>query len=363
MRSTTVAGRLAAIGVVVVAILVVAFLLFAKGGKKYEVEAYFVNAAQLVKGDLVQIGGVKAGSVKDITLTANGHARILMEIQTDYAPLREGTQATIRQASLSGIANRYVDLTMPPGDDTNTDTISSGGQIDINHTTTAVDLDQVFNTINRRTRESLQDFFQNSATQFRGKEEQQRVAYHYLNPALSTSSRLFRELNRDQPRLERFLIDSSRLVSALAEKRDDLTSLVSNLNTTFQATANQREALAESISLLPDFMRQANTTFVDLRFALDDVDPLVDASKPVAPKLNKLLLELRPFAHDARPTVRDLATIAFKEGPHNDLYDLEQTSAVGRSRSARSAAPSRRSPTPSATPRPSSPSTAPTRPT
>jgi phospholipid/cholesterol/gamma-HCH transport system substrate-binding protein len=325
MRSTTVAGRLAAIGVVVVAIVVVAVLLFAKGGKKYEIEAYFINAAQLVKGDLVQIGGTKAGTVKDITLTPNGHARVLMEIETDFAPLREGTQATVRQASLSGIANRYVDLTMPPGDDTNTKTLPSGGKIDINDTTTAVDLDQVFNTIDRRTRESLQDFFRYSAVQFRGKEKQQQLVYKYLNPALSTSSRLFNELDRDEPRLERFLVDSSRLVSALAEKRDDLTSLVSNLNTTFRAIGNQRQALADSIGLLPDFMRQANTTFVDLRSALDDVDPLVNASKPVAPKLNRLLLELRPFAHDARPTVRDLADITFKHGPNNDLYDLQQT--------------------------------------
>jgi phospholipid/cholesterol/gamma-HCH transport system substrate-binding protein len=248
-----------------------------------------------------------------------------MSIEPDYAPLRVGTQATIRQASLSGIANRYVDLTMPPGDDTNTDTIPSGGQIDINHTTTAVDLDQIFNTIDRRTRESLQDFFQYSAVQFRGKEEQQRQVYKYLNPALSTSSRLFNELNRDQPRLERFLVDSSKLVTALAERRDDLAALVQNLNTTFRAVGNQREALADSIGLLPGFMRQANTTFVDLRFALDDVDPLVEASKPVAPKLNELLIELRPFADDARPTIRDLADIVFKRGRDNDLYDLQQT--------------------------------------
>jgi phospholipid/cholesterol/gamma-HCH transport system substrate-binding protein len=263
--------------------------------------------------------------VKDIKLTPDGQAQIRMEVQPDFAPLRVGTQASIRQASLSGIANRYVDLTMPPGDDTNTDTIPSGGTIDINHTTTAVDLDQIFNTIDRRTRESLQDFFRYSAVQFRDKEQQQKRVYKYLNPALSTSSRLFNELNRDQPRLERFLVDSSKLVTALADRRDDLAALVGNLNTTFRALGNQRQALADSIGLLPSFMRQANTTFVDLRFALDDVDPLVEASKPVAPKLNQLLLELRPFADDARPTVRDLADIVFQRGRDNDLYDLQQT--------------------------------------
>jgi phospholipid/cholesterol/gamma-HCH transport system substrate-binding protein len=310
---------------VLVAIVVVAFLLFNKGSKKYTVDAYFLNAAQLVKGDLVQIGGTKAGSVKDITLTPNGHARIKIQIQDDFAPLRYGTQATIRQASLSGIANRYVDLTMPAGDSSNTRSIPSGGSIDEANTTTAVDLDQIFNTLDPDTRRSLQAFFRNSAVQFRGKTKQQRLAYRYLNPALSTSSRLFNEVNRDTPRLERFLIDSATLVTALAQKRDDLTNLITNLNTTFRALGNQREALAESITLLPGFMRQANTTFVDLRAALDDVDPLVDASKPVAPKLNRLLIQLRPFVRDARPAVRDLSRILIAKGPDNDLYNLQQS--------------------------------------
>jgi phospholipid/cholesterol/gamma-HCH transport system substrate-binding protein len=310
---------------VVAAIVVVAILLFSKGGGGYTVDAYFINAGQLVKGDLVQAGGAPIGSVNDIALTDNGIAKIKLEIDGDFAPLRRGTKATVRQASLSGIANRYVDLTMPPGDKSNTPTIPSGGAIEVSNTTTAVDLDQLFNTLDPRTRKSLQVFFKGSADQFRGKEQQQRIAYKYLNPALSTSSRLFNELDRDQPRLERFLVDSASLVTNLAQKRDDLAALIGNLNGTLRALGNQRAALASSISQLPGFMRQANTTFVDLRSALNDVDPLVNASKPVAPKLNRVLQQLRPFANDARPTVRDLSRIVFQPGPNNDLYNLEQT--------------------------------------
>ena len=325
MKTRTVAGRLAAIGVILAAVVIVGVLLFAKGGSAYTVDAYFLNAAQLVKGNNVQIGGTKVGSVEDITLTPNGQARIKLAVDDDFKPLRRGTQATIRAASLSGIANRYVDLTMPPGDSKSTGDIESGGSIPIDKTTTAVDLDQLFDTLDEDTSKSVKALFKNSATQFRGKEHQQELAYKYLNPALSTSSRLFNELNRDQPQLERFLVDSAKLVTTLAERRDDLSALVGNLNSTFTALGNEREALAQSVSLLPGFMRQANTTFVDLRSTLDDVDPLVDASKPVAPKLNRLLLQLKPFANDARPAVHDLSRIVYSPGKDNDLYDLQQT--------------------------------------
>jgi phospholipid/cholesterol/gamma-HCH transport system substrate-binding protein len=324
MRSVGVAGRLAAVGAVVAAIVIIAVLLFSSGGG-YSVKADFINAGQLVKGDAVEIGGVNAGSVDNIKLTDSGQAEVTFTVDDQFKPLRQGTQATIRQASLSGIANRYIDLTMPPGDTSNSPSIPNGGKLDITHTTTAVDLDQLFDTLDPPTRKSIQDFFQNSAIQYRGKTAQQKAAFHYLNPALSTSSRLFNELDRDQPELVRFLQDSAGLVNDLASRRDDLAALIGNLNTTFNAISNEKAALGEALQRLPGFMRQANTTFVDLRSALDDVDPLVNASKPVALKLQPFLHQLRGVANDARPTVHDLSQIVFQPGPNNDLFDLEQS--------------------------------------
>jgi phospholipid/cholesterol/gamma-HCH transport system substrate-binding protein len=325
VRSVGLVGRLAAVGAVVAAIVIVAVLLFAGGGGGYTVKAYFLNAGQLVKGNQVEIGGTPAGSIDDIALTSDGQAVVTMSIKDEDAPLREGTRAIIRQASLSGIANRYIDLQMPSGDSSSTKNIPDGGKIGIERTTTAVDLDQVFAIFDPKTRKAVQDFFKNSAAEFKGKEEQQRIAYQYLNPALSTSSRLFNELNRDNPLLSRFLVDSSKLVNALAQKRDDLSSLIQNANTTFRALGDEKLALAQAIAALPGFMRQANTTFVDLRSALDVTDPLVNASKPVAKKLLPFLRELRPLARDARPTVRDLSRIVFQPGPNNDLNDLQHT--------------------------------------
>ena len=69
-------------------------------------------------------------------------------------------------------------------------------------------------------------------------------------------------------------------------------------------------------------MALADTTFVNLRNALDDLKPLVDATRPVAPKLQQLLVQLRPLASDAVPTVRDLSNIVSRPGADNDLTEL-----------------------------------------
>jgi phospholipid/cholesterol/gamma-HCH transport system substrate-binding protein len=331
----------AALGALIAAIALVAIILFG-GSDSYKVKATFINGGQLVKGNPVQSGGVAIGSVKSIKITDNGQAEVEMTVQEDKAPLPTGTHARIRQFSQSGIANRYVDLDFPSGNQSN-GTIPAGGTMPASNTTTQVDLDQLFNTLDPETRTALQDFFKGSSEQFKGKGALANKGFEYLNPALSTSRRLFGELNRDTPVLERFLIDSSRLVTALAEKRDDLSGLVGNLNTTTRALANQKQGLADSIELLPPVMRRANTTFVNLRAALDDTDPLVNASKPVARRLQPFLSDARKLAADAEPTVRDLRKTIRRRGPNNDLIELTR-SVPPLAKSAVDASPRRISP-------------------
>ena len=315
-------GRVAALAAVIAAIALVAIVLFGGGSGGYEVTAKFINAGQIVTGNPVQSGGTPVGSVTGIKITNDGQAEIKLKIEDDHAPLRQGTRAAIRQFSQSGIANRYIDLAFPPN---GANELEDGGKIDTDRTKTAVDLDQLFNTLDPDTRKALQGFFQGQARQFSDSGKQANEAFHYLNPALATSSRLFNELTKDQPVLERFLVDSSKLVTALADRRDDLSGLIGNLNATTRALGNQKAALAESVERLPPFMRRANTTFVNLRAALNDVDPLVDASKPVAARLGPFLNNARAFASDAEPTIRDLRVAVRRPGRRNDLIDFIKT--------------------------------------
>ena len=120
MRSLSAIGRVAAVGALIAAMVLVALILFGGGGGGgYKVKARFLNAGQLVKGNPVQVGGVPVGSVKGIKITDDGHAEIELSIDGDHAPLRRGTRAEIRQFSQSGLANRYVDLKLPPDTDDN----------------------------------------------------------------------------------------------------------------------------------------------------------------------------------------------------------------------------------------------------
>lgn len=319
MRNSTVIERVAAVATVAVAVIAVAVIVLGTGSS-YQIKAIFQNASQIVTGDTVDVAGNPVGSVSDIALTPDGQAQLTLTINNSaFEPLHEGTKATVRQASLSGIANRYIDLRLGPA---TAPKIPPNGVIGTNDTTSAVDLDQLFNTLDAPTIKGLQEVVQGSATQYAGRGKQAQAAWEYLNPAVASSAALFGEINRSTPRFTRFIVKSSNLVTDLAQRSADLSGLVRHLATTTQAFAAQQTALGESIQRLPFFMRLANTTFVNLRTALDALTPLVNASKPVAPKLEELLVQLRPLAEESVPTVRALATVVERPGPNNDLIDL-----------------------------------------
>lgn len=313
-----------AVSAVLVAVAAVAVVLFRAGSGDYKVHARFQNASQLVKGDNVQVAGAPIGSVDSIKITDDGQADITMSISDDrYKPLRDGTQVIVRQASLSGVANRYLDLMLPGG---NPPKIPDGGVIQQRNTETAVDLDQLFNTFDNKTRDSLRRLIRGYGTSYGGRGAETSAGFLYLNPSLAASSRLFEELNRDSPLLRDFVIDSSKLVTTIASRKDHLAGLIDHLATTTTAIGRQKTALADAIHTFPDFMRRANTTFVNLRSTLDDLTGLVDDSKPVAKKLRPFVRALRPLAIDARPTLRDLSALIQRAGKSNDLIELTNSS-------------------------------------
>ncbi|MEX2195667.1 MAG: MlaD family protein [Thermoleophilaceae bacterium] len=311
-------ARLAAAGGIVAAVALVGVLMFGSSNGQ-GLSAVFDNAGQLVVGNQVQVGGTPVGEVTGIELTDDGRARIEMQVEGDVAPLHRGTTAVIRATSLSGIANRYVSLEPGPND---AEEIPEGGEIHGDDTTAPVDLDQLFNALDGETREGLQQLVQGFAAQYEGKGTEANESLRYLNPALSTASALTRELVRDQQAFEDLVVDTSELVTAVAERRDDLAGLVRNAGTTADAIGDENAALSRALATVPGTLRKSNTTFVNLRATVDDLDVLVEESKPATRDLARLFRELRPLVDDAQPTVEDLRFLIRRRGEGNDLIEL-----------------------------------------
>jgi phospholipid/cholesterol/gamma-HCH transport system substrate-binding protein len=275
----------------------------------------FENGGQLVSGNEVLRAGQHIGSVKDVTLTDDSQAEVTIKVDE---PLHEGTSATIRATSLSGIANRYVSIT--PGPD-NAGELDDGATVSGEKTTSPVDLDQIFNTLRPRTRTALRNVIQGSASLYASHPGGAQRTYKYFAPGLSTARRLFAEVNFDSQALSQFLVQGSRALGAIADRRDDLAALTQNANEFLGAIADEQSALDTSLQAFPPALRQANTTFVNVRAFLDDLTPLVNEFKPATKDLAPFLRKLRPVAERSVPVFQSLRLAINRSGPTNDLTD------------------------------------------
>jgi phospholipid/cholesterol/gamma-HCH transport system substrate-binding protein len=305
----------AALAAVVVIILFL--VLGGSGGSNYQL--VFKEAGQLVRGDQVQVGGVPVGSITDIVLTKDFKARITIHVDSSLTPLHEGTVAQVRVPSLSSVANRYIALSPGPN---NNRALPAGATLPSSATREVVDLDQLFNTLNPKTRKGLAQFLQGSAEMYAGAGRDLGLSTEYFPPALNASDQFFSELVRDQPVFTSFLVESAKAVTTIGARSEQLTDLIENANTTFQAIGSQQTQLAQGFKQLPVTLRQGNRTFAELPSTFSALKKLVDTSRPTTKSLTTLLERLRPLVTTATPAVHNFSEAFNRPGANNDLTDL-----------------------------------------
>jgi phospholipid/cholesterol/gamma-HCH transport system substrate-binding protein len=311
-------ARGAAIGSLLAAIVAVGVLMFgAGGGTTYHVRLQ--NASQLVKGNQVQVAGKRVGKITDIKLSDDNRADVAIQVDESFAPLHAGTKAIVRVVSLPSIANRTLSLEPGPN---NAPEIPDSGWLEADQTTAAVDLDQLFNTLDSKTRRSLQNVLKGFAAWYVGKGQELHGALKYFGPALETTSQVMRELSADQEVFNRFIVDASRFVTALSERSQDISGFVGNTNTVMSAIGDENAQLSRALEFLPGTLRSANTTFVRLRAALDQLDQLTNVTKPVVPKLQPFFARLNKLVRRSTPTFRDFGQLLNARGSTNDFTDL-----------------------------------------
>jgi len=309
-------ARIAVIAALAAAVLALIYIAFFSGNGEHKYNLLFQNASQLVPDNQVLIGGQPVGSVESIELTDDNLAEVVVSVEQE---LHEGTTATIRATSLSGVANHYVSISPGPN---SSPALQNGATLGLSSTTTPVDIDQLFNTFPPPVRRALGQFIRGNAQLYAGRGRDANRTYKYLGVGFNRFGAFLHELNSDEHLFSRFLVSSSRLATAVSERGQELSSAVGNADAALGAIASQNTALGTSLRELPPTLRQANTTFVNLRAALDDVEPLFDTAKPATKELAPFLSELRPFFTKAVPVFKNLRLTVTRKGFANDTAEL-----------------------------------------
>jgi phospholipid/cholesterol/gamma-HCH transport system substrate-binding protein len=284
----------------------------------YEYRLVFPSAGQLVKGDVVRIGGTAAGTVKSVGLSDDDQAQVDIAIKKHYGRLHEGTTATIRAEGLTGVASRYVDVS--PASETRP-VLDDGALIQGDKTTSIVEIDQLFNALDPKTRAGLAGFIKGSADWYDGMEPAANASARQIPKALAQLSAVADEISGDSATFEQFLTETGDAMGAIADHRAQLTDLVSNTRQTAAALATNTSSLSDALHEVPKALDSGSDAFVSLRPALGDLRKLTDTSGPATKNLEPFLKQLTPVLQESDPAFAKLRKMFAQPGKANDLLD------------------------------------------
>ncbi len=318
--------RLVAVGAVLCAAVAVA-LVVRGSSSSYTLHLTFQNASGLVSGDEVLIGPAQVGTVQSVSLTGDGRAEVVIELDGDVAPVNQGTVARIQDTGLAAIASNYIVLF--PGS-AGAPQIPSGGSIPARDAYSEVSLDELFDTLDPLTRAGIRGLIRGQAAAIQGRAAQANATIHYLAPALASTSQLTQQLAGDEPAFDGLLVSGAVTMQALAARSEELTQLIANTNTATGAVAGESQALESALSLLPATLTHSTSTFAGLRATLDALDPLVAEAKPAVRRLPQFAAALGTLAQNSIPTVSALAQLISNPSGGDLTTLLQQTPALAK---------------------------------
>jgi virulence factor Mce-like protein len=227
----------------------------------YELKAEVPNAANLVKGNDVRVGGARVGAVTAIDPVQHDDgsvtALLTMKLETVVKPLPVNSTVLIRPRSALGL--KYVEITKG----TSSKGLQDGATIPLRQATPQpVELDEVLNTFDDRTRAASRTNLNELGTALAGRGGDLNQAIELANPLLLDLAPVMDNLSSRQTQLRRFNDSLARTAGLLAPVAETQASLFRNLDTTFTALASvARPYLQDSISGAPEALDAATTSF------------------------------------------------------------------------------------------------------
>jgi phospholipid/cholesterol/gamma-HCH transport system substrate-binding protein len=287
---------------------------------RYEIVFSNAQAVTPGQGQSIQVSGVQIGLIGDVRLE-EGRAIVGVDIEPRYADLiKEDARALLRPRT--GLKDMYIQL-FPGSPDA--PRAAEGFTIPVANTLTDVDLDEILNSLDERTRDYVKLLVQGTGEGLKDRGSDVAEVFRRFAPTLRDLGRVNRAVARERVSLRRLITSMARLNERLARNPEDLSQLVDTSAATFRAFASEDDNLRATISELAPTLEQTNTTLRQVLPFARELEPatrrlvptmraLDEANREVRPAARTITPivrdPIRPFVRESRPVVRDLAPAA-----------------------------------------------------
>jgi phospholipid/cholesterol/gamma-HCH transport system substrate-binding protein len=290
------------------------------GDGAYRVRAVFDNASFVIPGEDVKIAGVKVGTIEKLDLTRDNKAAVVLRIDDPaFRPFR--SDATCRIGLQSLIGEQFVECTpmqargpgVKPAPPLRALTSGPGkGQylLRVQHTTTPVNQDLIFNIMRVPERERLRLIINELGAGLAGNGGELRQAIRRANPALQQTDQVISVLARQNRTLARLVGESDQILTPLAKRHHELAGFIRTAGQTAQATAARGDALERDLQKLPAFLQKLGPAADDFGALADQATPALQSLRSHAQAINQTVQQLGPTASKATPALVALGDTA-----------------------------------------------------
>jgi phospholipid/cholesterol/gamma-HCH transport system substrate-binding protein len=318
-----VAGALGAVALVVVVLLASAA---GGSGGGYTVRAIFDDAANIISGEDVKIGGVKVGVVGSVTPTPQQKAAVVLKIEDPgFQDFREDASCTIEPEALIG--EKFVNClpTQPRAEGTPLPPplhqIPAGhegeGQylLPATNTSSPIDVD-LLEDINRLPiRQRFTIIINELGAGLASRGSDLNTVIRRADPALRELDKVLAILASQNKVLVNLADESNRALAPVAGVKEDISNFVVSADTVARASANQRGAIAQNLAAFPGFLRQFGPAMERFGRLAEQTIPTFTDLKAAAPGINQLFTNIAPFSRSSTTFFQSLGKSAKISGP------------------------------------------------
>jgi phospholipid/cholesterol/gamma-HCH transport system substrate-binding protein len=278
--------------------------------KSYQIKVPFEEASQLAEQSDVRISGVDVGKVESIELGPKGKEAVaLLNIEDKYAPLPKDTRAMLRTKTLLG--ETYVELS--PGSNKEA-TLPEDSTLPPAQVTESVQLDEIFQAFDPKTRRAFQTWMEEAAVAISGQGQNLSYAIGNFEPTFTEYEKLFRVLDSQKLAVSQLFSSGAKTFEALRGREGEFADLVQSSNELFKTTAARDKDIEALFRAFPTFQDESRQTVARLEGFATNADPLAKQLVPVAEELSPTLVKFGELAPEAKQLFEALPAVE-KEAP------------------------------------------------
>ena len=271
----------------------------------------------------VRIAGRLVGQITEVD-SHGSYAAVTFHVDDADWPLPSDTSASIRLATLLG--QKYLQLN--PGKANSH--LGDNATIPLPATQPVVDFDQILDSFNQQTRDSITSLIKTAAASVQGQEGTLQQLIPDLSQLSVHSVVPTTELVTRNTEINNILINLGTTADQLNQSRDDLAGVIDNMNAITGALAQHQSAL-EGYIAKTDALNQTTDQVLGNGYAAK-LNNGFQKLQSFAVQLNQLMVTLVPetyhFANDpgnatGRPVWQDAVNLVYQIGSGTAQSDLD----------------------------------------